>query len=201
MITIRDIRQSLITEVFKNLSLNDKASKEIWAARVWEVLEKSYKAIGGLGGTGFNSPDDMVATIPFWKLRVKNGDEIIGLILYKDAAGRKAVAIGSNGKPDGRKAVLGMMKDDLSRSWAEMSKGALGATMRIIPWADLKKFVIDPLKVQEMMPKKDVAPVDDAFSNILLSKFPVLRPYAYTRTIGGKVEMKVALGKPGKTIS
>lgn len=201
MITIKSIRKTLITEVFKNLSLDDKAEKEIWAARVWEILEKSYKAIGGVGGTGFNSQDDMVATIPFWKLRIKNGDEIVGVILYKDAAGRKAVAIGSNGKADGRKAVLGMMKDDLSRSWAELSKGALGATMRIIPWKALEKYAIDPLKVQEMMPKKDVAPVDDTFDNILLSKFPVLRPYAYTRTIGGKTEMKVAFGKPGKAIS
>lgn len=191
----------MISEVFKNLSLNDKAEKEIWAARVWEILEKSYKAIGGLGGSGFNSEDDMVANIPFWKLRIKNGDEIVGVMLYKDKAGRKVVAIGSNGKPDGRKAVLAMMKEDLSRSWAELSKGALGAMMRIVPWRALEKSAIDPLKVQEMMPKKGVELVDDTFDNILLSKFPVLRPYAYTRTIGGKVEMKVAFGKPGKAIS
>lgn len=52
-----------LNESYVNLFKPDE--KKVYADEVYALLQNSYKKVGGLKGSGFNSPDDMVARIPF----------------------------------------------------------------------------------------------------------------------------------------
>ena len=94
---INEQRYQLLSERFINL-IGDDERKEDYRDQVWNLLQTSYKPIGGIKGTGFKSPDDMVKNIPFWKMAVKDG-KVEAVIMYRDKGGRKSVAMGSTGSP------------------------------------------------------------------------------------------------------
>ena len=48
--------------------VTDDADREKYAPAVWDLIQQSYAKIGGIKGKGFSSPDDMIMSIPFWKL-------------------------------------------------------------------------------------------------------------------------------------
>jgi hypothetical protein len=194
-----------ITERYVNL-INDNALKQQHKAAVWDILQLSYASMGGIKGSGFSSPDDMVKNIPFWKLAVKGG-KVVAVVLYKDVGGRKFVALGTNGSEVGKLSLFDMMKNEMSRSYGEVSKAALGVMMHQVPWDILKHYVKKPAEAKAISGKEDVTPIQGMKDSDLpedakktLARYPQLREYGYLRDIGGKIFFKILMGTPNLKI-
>lgn len=199
---INEQRYQLLSERFINL-IGDDERKEDYRDQVWNLLQTSYKPIGGIKGTGFKSPDDMVKNIPFWKMAVKDG-KVEAVIMYRDKGGRKSVAMGSTGSPWAKEKVSSMLAQDIKRSYGEKSKGVLGSLMKEYPWEIIKEFIV-PLSVvakkEDIIPIKDVPKKDwpeDAKQTI--ERYPGLIEFGYLREIGGSLMFKVMFGTPDKKI-
>ena len=195
-----------ISENYKNfIGPNSRENREKWADQVWEILQKSYAPIGGIKGSGFNSKQDMIDNIPFWKLYTKN-DKVVAAAFYKDKGGRKSVAIATDGSDLGKKIVGDMFKSSLGVSYGEKSGPALGTMMKNVPWDQLKKFLLTPSEVEKVTGKKVVAlskfDVDKlgVKDKKTVDKFPQLKPYFYVRELGGEMHLKVAMGTPNLPI-
>jgi hypothetical protein len=180
------------------------ATKERYRDIVWDMLQKSYEKIGGIKGSGFNSPQEMVEKIPMWKIAVRD-DEVRAVILYKDKHGRKSVAVATDGSAAGAWFMRDMFKNEIRRSYGEKSKAALGLLMKTVPWDTLQPFVVSPDRVAELSPgivaisgvPKEEWPDDAA---ITLSRYPMLVDYGYLREIGSSLVFKIMIGSPGKSI-
>jgi len=198
--------EQIITERYVNLLPDDSEKKRKYMDQVWDVLQKSYASIGGIKGAGFESPQDMI-NIPMWKIGIRDG-RVRAVRMYKDRGGRKSVAIGTDGSEEGAWFITDMVKNELSRSYGEQSKSALGKTMKTYPWDVLKNFLITPDRVAEMMPDDRVIPIKEvpkqdwpADAQMTISKYPQLIDYGYLRDIApGTTLFKVMLGSPGKNI-
>jgi hypothetical protein len=168
-----------LNESYVNLFKPDE--KKVYADEVFALLQNSYKKVGGLKGSGFNSPDDMVARIPFWKL-VRKNDKIVAAVFYKDSGGRKLVALGTDGSPEGKAAIVDLMKAEITRqrSYSEVSEPVVSF---------IKKYVLSNLE-QYMIPA-------DQVSEILGKEIRITGKYTYTREIGGNHHEKLMFGKPG----
>jgi len=199
-----------ISEKYVNL-IGDDEGKEKYVDEVWDLLQKSYAPIGGIGGSGFKNKQDMIDNVPFWKLGVKNG-KVVAVNLYKDKGGRKSVAFGSDGSPASVPVVKDIIASDLSRSFGEKSKAMLGKLLKTVPWDVLEPFLMTPEQAAKANPKKVVTAITDLKPDdipedgkITLKKYPQLRKYAYTRQLGGRPgneeAFKVMLGTPGRKIS
>ena len=175
-----------LTEKYKNLLNKDKDLKYKYANEVYNMLQKSYKKIGGIKGSGFKSPQDMVINIPFWKLAFTKG-ELVAVIMYKDkGTGRKLVAIGSDGTQKGKKKLKEMFKHEFERSFMEVSGPLLKWLQKNFP--DLvNKYKIDARKTFELLPMAHIELDNDS-------------PWFYHRLIGGDSHEKILLGSPYKTI-
>lgn len=195
-----------ILEGYKNfIGARGKEGKERWADQVWDVLQKSYKPLGGIKGSGFNSKQDMIDNIPFWKLYVKN-QKVVAVSLYKDSGGRKAVAIGTDGSDLGKKVVSDIFKASLGVSYGEKSGPSLGLMMKSVPWENLKPFLFTPDQVAKVT-GKSVTPAERyGIENLnekdkkTYDKFPQLKPYFYVRELGGHPHLKVSMGTPNLPI-
>lgn len=193
-------------ETYVNLLPADQAGKEKYRDQVWNILQKSYAPIGGIKGGGFESPEAM-DKIPMWKLGIRDG-KVRAVIMYKDKGGRKSVAVGTDGSEEGQWFINDIFKNELSRSYGEKSKAALGKMMKMYPWDVLKNFLISPDRVAEMAPEDRVIAIkdvpEDAWptdAKMTLSKYPQLVDYGYLRDIApGTTMFKVMLGSPGKNI-
>lgn len=179
-----------LQESYKNLILtdDDMKLKEKYKDEVYELLKKAYEKIGGVKGNGFNSPDDMVKNIPFWKLNIKNG-KVVFVAMYKDKFGRKLVALGTDFSTEGKKTYKDFIQQELisGRSWGEISDDLLKSIMRNYP--DLLNNV--------KMKSKDAKEIlkrlgDDA---------EIVDDYFYKREIGGEKHTKLAFGKLGNKIN
>lgn len=195
-----------ITENYKNfIGPKSRENREKWVDQTWDILQKSYAPIGGIKGSGFNSKQDMIDNIPFWKLYTKN-DKVVAAASYKDKGGRKSVAIATDGSDLGKKIVGDMFKSSLGVSYGEKSGPALGGMMKTVPWDELQKFLLTPDQVSKVTGKKVVAltkvDVDklDAKDKKTVDKFPQLEPYFYVRELGGEMHLKVAMGTPNLPI-
>ena len=104
------------------LTLITPAQKDKYKNIVWDILQKSYKNIGGFWT--HKDPDELIKFTSLWKLNRKNG-EIVAAAVYRDKMGRKCVGLGSNGTLPGIEALIGIMKEDqdpkLHRAWIEIS--------------------------------------------------------------------------------
>lgn len=193
-----------IAERFVNaIGTRDLETKKKYQKQVWDLLQYSYKAIGGIKGNGFESPD-AILNLPMWKMVVNQG-KVEAVVIYKDKGGRKSVAIGCTGSDYAKKHVANIMKAELSRSYGEKSKAALGSMMKTVPWDALEPFVQTPDTVAKMNKRDVITPVakvkdlpDDA--KMTLNKYPHLRKYGYMRDISGTPTFKVMFGSPGKSI-
>lgn len=166
--------KEFINETIENLFTH--SDKEKYADEVWKLLTDSYKSIGGIKGSGFQSKQDMMEKIKMWKLFIRN-DEIIAGLMYKDRGMRKTVAIFTNGSSDGKKELEKFLRADFERSSIEVSHSLLKFVERKMP--DLvKKFVI---------PSKEV-------ENILHKKIKIVDDHHYERDINGTVVRKMMLG-------
>lgn len=185
-----------IEETFVNL-FGDDPRKHKHAKEVHDMLQQSYKKVGGIHGSGFRSPEDMVKNIPMWKLKRHNG-KIVSAAMYKDKGGRKLVASGSDGSPEGKKGVVEIGKSDLStgRAYGEKSGPSLSALKKnkgvdfikqnAIPFNDVKKHVDKSDEIRK--------PQDDDEE---VTRHPELKNHFYQRKIGDEWHTKIMLGKPG----
>lgn len=181
------------------------ATKEKYKTAVWDILQSSYKDIGGIKGNGFGTPEDMLK-IPMWKMGIRDGN-LHAVVMYKDKGGRKSVACGSDGSSEGKWFIADIFKAELKRSYGEKSKSALGLTMKLTEWPALKHFTIKPVDVQKMTPKDKITPLKsmdksewpkDAVKTI--ERYPQLLEYGYFRMFNGEPIFKVMFGKPGLNI-
>lgn len=202
---IRDI----INERYVNLvgdSPEVKAKKKRYSDDVWNMLQKSYADIGGIKGSGFESPEAMVDKIPFWKIGVRDGKPV-SVSMYKDKAGRKAVAIGTDGSADGKHFVDDTFSQDYKRAYSEKSKGSLGKLLKTVPWDELEKYIIKPADAAKLLgdpvtPVAGMSPEDlPADAQKTLERWPQLDQYGYLRDLGGAPTFKVMVGSPEKKIT
>lgn len=195
-----------ISENYKNfIGVDSRVDREKWADQVWDILQKSYAPIGGIKGSGFNSKQDMINNIPFWKIYTK-GDKVVAVAFYKDKGGRKSVAIATDGSDLGKKIVSDIYKSSLGVSYGEKSGAALGTMMKTIPWDVLKGFMFTPEQIEKITGDKVQTVSDFGYDNLdakdkfTYDKFPQLKPYFYVRELGGEMHLKVSMGTPNLKI-
>ena len=196
--------KSYLNERYKN-AIGDDPLKQQYVDQVWDLLQHSYKEIGGVKGNGFGSKEEMIAKIPMWKMAVNNG-KVEAVVMYKDKGGRKSVAMGSTGSDWARVKIADMLKNELTRSYGEKSKAALGSVLKAYPENVVSAFMVTPQEVQKLS-KDPITPLTSIAKSdwpkdaqITLSKYPYVKKYGYLRQIGGAPTFKVMLGTPGKTI-
>lgn len=195
--------KEFISESYKN-AIGSDPMKDKYADQVWDILQSSYKSIGGIKGEGFSSKEDM-KTIPFWKMAIKDG-KVEAVIMYKDSGGRKSVAVGSTGSPYSKTRIVDMMRNEIGRSYGEKSKASLGAFLKLYPEKVILAHIKKPNEVAAFTNKKITAITDvdekdwPKDAKLTLQKYPYLKEYGYLRDIGGKPMFKVFLGTVGKSI-
>lgn len=182
--------EGLVLEAFENLVGNDARTmerKEALKDEVLALLKKAYAGIGGIKGSGFTDENDMVKNIWFWKLWKQNGHPA-AVIMYKDRAGRKMVALGTDGTDKAKAAVKKMMLDEisLSRSYGEASGPALGMVRKLFGLGKNEPFEGSVLE-KYMVPAEMVG-------DILKKPVKPVSRYEYIRAIGGGDEKKVMFG-------
>jgi predicted kinase len=208
------VESKIITEKFINL-IGDRSldQKNQYKQQVFDLLQSSYASIGGIKGSGFDSADDMVANIPFWKLAVKDG-KLVAVLLYKDKQGRKSVAAGTDGSRVGKLTLQNMVSAESDRSYAEKSKAALSLAIKnmtpaekskyLIPVSQVKNITSDPVIPIKDLPESDwpiTDPAEIESTKTSLERYPELWDYGYFREIGGQQKFKVMMGTPNKEIS
>jgi hypothetical protein len=199
--------KTYISEGFTNLILSkDDADREKYAPAVWDLIQQSYAKIGGIKGKGFSSPDDMIMSIPFWKLFF-DGDTLKMVMLYKDRGGRKAIALGTDGSPKALKVLSDTLKETFKVSFGEYSKGILAFIMKTIPRELIKAYAIPHQKVVEIFDDEIIIPTQeyvnanlDRADQAIYKRFKDWHQYFYVREIGDAQFLKMAIGTPGKPI-
>ena len=189
---------SIITESVENLFLSDVDKRKKYADDVWNILSKSYAPVGGLKGGGFNSKEEMIAKIPFWKILKKSG-KVVAVIMYKDKNGRKSVALGTT--PEGKNELAREFVNDLKRNRAlmELSKAALSFMVKLVGYDEIIKYAKTPEEAQRLLLDDEIeeAPKDDPD----YTKHRPLQPYMYLRTLGDKYKsVKIMIGTSGNEI-
>lgn len=118
--------KQFINETIDNLFLTDTDKREKYVDQIWDILQHSYAKIGGIHGAGFNSKEEMIKTLPLWKI-YRKGDKVKAVLIYKDKNGRKSVAAGTDGESDSKKFFAKMKTDEFktSRAYSEVSDNAL----------------------------------------------------------------------------
>src|SRR5699024_10076285 len=144
--------EDILNETYINL-IGDDARKHEYADEVYNMLQKAYAPIGGIKGSGFSSPQDMIENIPFWKLVSRNGKIVAGT-MYKDRDGRKVVASFTDGKKTSRPDYADMVKDEGSRSYKETSDRALGFLIKQIGVDAVEQQAIEPSEAEQIPGKK-----------------------------------------------
>ena len=205
--------EQIITERYVNLIHDDKR-KDQYKDEVFDLLQKSYANIGGIKGSGLESPENM-KSIPFWKLAIKNG-KVVAVVLYKDKNGRKAVATGNDGTITGKRAIQDIVANEPNRSYAEKSKAALGFLLKVLKKQEIspEDYLIEPDQASAIL-NKEVIPVADfereedwpvdekerETTSNTLARFPFLIQYGYFREINNEMLFKVMAGTPNLTIT
>lgn len=188
---VHDIITETITKLqegYVNLFSNDIEKRKQYAEQVFDLIQSSYKRIGGMKGSGFNSPQDMIDRIPFWKLFMR-GDEIKAVAMYKDKNGRKRVAVATDGTSEGKQIVARIMQDDATsgRAYAEISGPSLAFHKKI-----LGNDILNDISI----PVESVIKILKADSEDIRAK----NDYEYERNINGNWIEKRMIGRPGNTI-
>lgn len=180
----------MVNETFVNLFYHDDDKREQYAKEVYTMLQNAYAPIGGLKGTGFASPKDMIENIPMWKLYKHNGS-IKAVMMYKDRGGRKRVALATDNSPEGKNALVNMLKSEYAgsgRSFAEISGPSLRFHKKILGDEYLNKITIPSSRVSSILnePTDEIEIIDD---------------FEYKRKIGDQWITKRMLGTAGKSIT
>lgn len=175
---INEILDKYLTEKYINLLSSDTKLKQKYKDEVYTLLSNAYKSIGGLKGSGFSSPEDMVKSIPFWKLGFVD-KRLVAVVMYKFVDGeRKLVAIGGTHDAEGKKRLNEIVSIEFSRSYAEISDPLLGWLAKKHPDI-IKKYRI-PVRIAKQVIDREIYPLDE---------------YFYSRKIGGEMHTKMLIGK------
>lgn len=193
---IAESEYHLITERFINVKADDIDKRIKYANPVWDMLQKSYAPIGGIHGSGFNSKEDMIKNIPFWKLGTRD-NKLVAVAMYKDKSGRKRVAVGTDGTQTGKEMFKTIAQDDIKhkRSYGEFSGPSLAFQYKHID--DIKNHAIPTKKVEEILGEEIRKPSDN---DPEILKFPDLKDYFYQRQIGNDWHTKIMLGEPYRSV-
>lgn len=163
------------------------ALKEKHRQEIHDILHKSYShpSIGGYGGLTSGSKEESDAIhhdISNNKMKmVRRNNKVVAVNLYKDQHGRKSIAAGTDGTPEGKKGMLSIMHDDKKkeRSWSEVS----GAPEHIMTKMGFPK--VPNSRAKELTGKHDIEPTKDD-------------DHKYTRKIGNDRHEKTIMGYPKK---
>lgn len=181
---------SVLKEHVINATPTDRLTKQKYADQVWDILQSSYSGVGGLHGAGFDSKEDMVEKIPFWKIVTRDG-RVVAVWLYKDKLGRKAVAGGTDGTKEGKKAIKDISGEELktNRAYTEVS-GPMLAMMfksnqdfvsKCVPYDRVKRMAGEEIRRPQS-------------SDPEMVKYPELRKFFYQRFIGKQWYTKCMVG-------
>lgn len=177
----------LVNESFVNLfSENDKKK---YVDEVWVMIQKAYASQGGMHGNGFQTKEDMISNIHFWKLCKKN-DKIVCIAMYKDKDGRKRVAIATNGTDEGKIALLEIMTQDLKqkRCYVELS----GRSLRFL--ASKMNILDAAVSIDDVRKKLNEEIRMPASGDSEIAAHPKIKEFFYQRKIGGEWHTKIMLG-------
>jgi hypothetical protein len=190
--------QTFVDEHFSNYIGNDPRKHQD-AEELHKLVSKAYEPIGGIHGSGFNSPHDMIKNIPMWKVKKKQG-KIIAAALYKDKGGRKKVAVASDGTDEGKKHLASIVKDDAirNRSYSEISGKSLSFLKKHVPAGTVGSIALPHHEVKRVMPDDEIRPAPQNDPEIV--RHPELKKHFYQRKIGNEWHTKIAIGKTGNTI-
>jgi len=172
--------------VEKVLNLHTPEQKMKYADKIWDMLQRSYKKIGGFKSA--NSAEELANDLGYWKV-VRSGDHITALGVYKQVSNTDnfkmiASATETELNPEGEYKATAqglkdynmLKKDDIKtkRAWAEVSGPA-----------------------EKLMLKAGAKPIDNKYAEILTGKKILdLNPdgYHYTRLIQGEPHEKIIVG-------
>lgn len=188
-----------LNETFKNLLPHHEEEKHKFKHQVFDMVQHAYKEQGGIHGSGFKSPDDMVKNIPMWKIGHKDG-VIHSVAMYKDSgSGRKRVAVATNGTPEGKKAITDVMKSDLKQKRAHMEVS--GASLSFLKkHANISDFAHSYERAKAYHAKNGDEVSKPEADDPEVKKHPELVNHFYRRKIGDHYHTKILLGTEGKTI-
>lgn len=169
-----------LTEAIDNYFTPEEKKK--YAQQVWDVIQQSYKPVGGIHGHGFKNIDDMISNIHMWKV-FRRGDEVKVVMMYKDKGGRKRVAIATDGSKEGKNMLAKMLKDEYKsgRAYGEVSDNSLNFIRKQFTESEFKSFVIPVDIVKKILKDDEITDIDG---------------YFYQRNIGGHFHTKLMLGNP-----
>lgn len=187
-----------LDEKYINLLPHHEDEKHKHAKEVYDLVQKSYAKIGGIHGNGFKDHHDMVKNVHMWKLHKKNG-KITSAALYKNSdGGRKAVAVATDGTPEGKHGLSKMMTDDVrhKRAYTEMSGPSLGFLKKHV--GDVTHHALHHDVVKKALPRDEIRPAPHDDEEV--KKHPELKNHFYQRKIGDHWHTKVMLGKVGNHI-
>lgn len=172
-ILIEKLLNKLLTERYLNLW--NKHEMEPYIDDIWDILQRTYKDIGGLKTA--KNKEDLLAKTDFIKL-VRKNDKIVAASLYKDKNGRKAIAAGYDGSEIGKKAIMQIYIENIQqkRAWGEFSG-----------------------KAEKVMLNKGGIPIPNKFAEEILGKKIHSKDpdgFHYTRKIMGELHKKIIIGHP-----
>lgn len=185
----------ILVERFVNL-LGDDPEKDKYVDVVWDMITKSYARIGGIQGKGFSTKEDLINNIPFWKLVRKDGDIVAGAF-YRDKAGRKRVAVATNGTDTGKVALASIMANDFDRAYFEVSDPSLGFMVKQVGLDFVQGYARSVEQAQQISGDElQAPPANDPH----VVKYPSLANNFYQRDIGDHMHTKIMLGTTGNKI-
>jgi hypothetical protein len=128
----KKLKESVIFEKVLNIGLNPDHEKfrEAHRHEIHDILRNSYSNMGGYSGLGSGTKeesDSIHADISNNSIKaVKRNGKVVSAVVYKNARGRKTIALGTDRSEQGKKDAAMIMKDDMKhkRAWGEFS-GAL----------------------------------------------------------------------------
>jgi len=187
---------NVIVKVFRTINQKEKSQ---YANAVYNLLEDAYASCGGINlASGFKNVDDMIKSIPVWRLIFKN-NELISVMLFKVKSNKlKMVAYAplTDIDPTIRKSDLQFM---LNNSVAELSGKLLSITLKEIkttwrgfvsksPKKTLKKEVI---ALSVYLKTKTLPKNSEEMHWKLKKDYPELLEYCYLRKIGNEFKLKI----------
>ncbi len=136
----------LLSERVVNAFTADQKNK--YSQQVWDIMQKSYASIGGFGTA--SSPEELIQYSGLWKIITRDG-KITAVNVYRDQHGRKSIASGTDGSPQGKKDYLMVKSEDVkfNRAWAEVS----GAPEKILARSGAKAI---PAKFAPVLTQKEI---------------------------------------------
>lgn len=184
----------LLTERYFNAF--KPADKAKYSQEIWDMLQRSYKPVGGIHGNGFRDIDDMIQSNHMFKIGLRGGNPVM-VSIYKDKdGGRKKVALGTDGSREGIVMARDSLKAELftGRAYGEFSGPVFGAAKKMFPPEVLTTFLVPAKDVSAMINKEITIGAGPDMKT--MGENDPYSQYYYQREIGGELHTKIAYGDP-----